>query len=71
MEEIKDKGAFLNPYVIQMDKFADSMVHLSKTFFTLEGYRGTFSKEEFEEMFHKVTDKVCENCERRDSNPHS
>lgn len=42
MGEIKDKGAFLNPYVIQMDKFADSMVHLSKTFFTLEGYRGTF-----------------------------
>ena len=41
MGEIKDKGAFLNPYVIQMDKFADSMVHLSKTFFTLEGYSFT------------------------------
>ena len=51
MGEIKEKGAFLNPYVIQMDKFADSMVHLSKTFFTLEGYKGTFSKEEVEEMF--------------------
>lgn len=66
MGEIKDKGAFLNPYVIQMDKFADSMVHLSKTFFTLEGYRGTFSKEEFEDMFYKVTEKVCENCERKE-----
>ena len=54
MGEIKEKGAFLNPYVIQMDKFADSMVHLSKTFFTLEGYKGTFSKEEFEEMFGRL-----------------
>lgn len=67
MEEIKDKGAFLNPYVIQMDKFADSMVHLSKTFFTLEGYKGTFSKEEFEEMFRKITDKVCEHCEKKEA----
>lgn len=66
MGEIREKGAFINPYVIQMDKFADSMVHLSKTFFTLEGYKGNFSKEEFEEMFQKVTDKVCENCERRE-----
>ena len=66
MAEIREKGAFVNPYVVQMDKFADSMVHLSKTFFTLEGYKGTFSKEEFEEMFGKITDKVCENCERRD-----
>ncbi len=66
MVEIKEKDVFLNPYVIQMDKFADSMVHLSKTFFTLEGYKGNFSKDEFEEMFHRVTDKVCENCERRE-----
>ena len=67
MEEIKDKGAFLNPYVIQMDKFADSMMHLSKTFFTLEGYKGTFSKEEFEEMFQKITEKVCEHCEKKNT----
>ena len=65
MVEIKEKEVFLNPYVIQMDKFADSLKHLSKTFLTLEGYRGTFSKEEIEEMFLKVTDKVCENCEKK------
>ena len=46
MEELKEKGAFSNPYVMQMDKFADSLVHLSRTFFTLEGYKGTFSREE-------------------------
>lgn len=67
MREITEKGAFLNPYVIQMDKFADSMVHLSKTFFTLEGYKGTFSKEEFEDMFRKITDKVCEKCEHKET----
>ena len=49
-----------------MDKFADSLVHLSKTFLTLEDYKGTFSKEEIEEMFLKVTDKVCDNCEKKE-----
>ena len=33
VEELKEKGAFSNPYVMQMDKFADSLVHLSRTFF--------------------------------------
>lgn len=65
MAEVKEKGVFLNPYVMQMDKFADSLIHLSKTFFTLEGYKGTFSEEEFHNMFTKVTDKVCEGCERK------
>ncbi len=65
MAEVKEKGAFLNPYVTQMDKFADSLIHLSKTFLTLEGYKGTFSKEELENMFQKVTGKVCEGCERK------
>ena len=58
MAEMKEKEAFLNPYVIQMDKFADSLVHLSKTFFTLEGYKGSFSKEEFDDMFHQKHPKL-------------
>lgn len=66
MVEVKERSAFINPYVVQMDKFADSMVHLSKTFFALEGYKGTFTNEEFEDMFHKITDKVCENCEKKE-----
>ena len=32
MEEIKGKEIFMNPYVVQMDKFADSLKHLSRTF---------------------------------------
>ena len=62
MAEIKEKEMFMNPYVIQMDKFADSLVHLSSTFLTLEKYKGTFSKDEIDEMFLRVTGKVCENC---------
>lgn len=56
---------FLNPYVIQMDKFADSLHRLSKRFLLLESSKGTLSKEEMEEMFDKITDKVCEGCQNR------
>ncbi|MGN1266712.1 MAG: SpoIIE family protein phosphatase [Dorea sp.] len=66
MAELKEKSVFLNPYVIQMDKFADSLVHLSKKFLTLEDYKKTLSKEETEDMFGKITGKVCENCEKRE-----
>lgn len=72
MEEIREKEKFrgneifMNPYVVQMDKFADSLKHLSKTFLKLESYKGTFTKEELEEMFEKVTDKVCRSCENRE-----
>lgn len=62
---MKGKEAFLNPYVIQMDKFAESLKSLSRTFLTLENYKGTFSRDELEEMFGRVTDKVCEKCEKR------
>ena len=40
MAEVKEKETFVNPYVIQMDKFADSLMHLSKTFLTLGIIRG-------------------------------
>lgn len=66
MEELKEKEIFMNPYVVQMDKFADSLKHLSRTFLKLEGYKGTFTRDELEEMFEKVTDKVCANCEKRE-----
>lgn len=63
MAEVKEKGLFLNPYVIQMDKLADSLGHLSSTFLRLEDYRMTLTKEENEEIFARVTEKVCANCE--------
>lgn len=65
MQEVKEKEVFLNPYVIQVDKFAESLKHLSNTFLKLEDYRSTFTKEENEDMFKKITEKVCANCENR------
>lgn len=67
MADIREKEIFLNPYVIQMDKLADSLGHLSNIFLKLTDYRMTFTKEENEDMFRRVTEKVCENCENREA----
>lgn len=66
MADVKEKEIFMNPYIIQMDKLADSLGHLSSTFLKLTDYRMTFTKEENEEMFRRVTEKVCETCENRE-----
>ena len=66
MARIKEQEIFVNPYVVQMDKFAESLQHLSKTFLNMEHYKGTLSKEEIDEMFDKVTGNVCAGCERKD-----
>ncbi len=66
MGEVKEREVFANPYVIQMDKFADSLKHLSETFLHLEDYKGTFTKSEVEEMFLRVSEKVCANCEKKE-----
>lgn len=66
MSEIKEKGLFINPYVIQMDRFADSLRHLSETFLSLEEYHQTFTREELEDMFIKVSERVCLNCEKKE-----
>ncbi|MCI9216457.1 SpoIIE family protein phosphatase [Lachnospiraceae bacterium 42-17] len=66
MPNISEKEIFVNPYVIQMDKLADSLGHLSSTFLKLTDYKRTFTKEENEDMFRHVTEKVCEDCENRE-----
>ncbi len=66
-EAIREKEVFQNPYVIQMDKLADSLGHLSSTFLKLADYRMTFTKEENEDMFRHITEKVCESCENREA----
>lgn len=65
MNELKERAIFLNPYVVQMDKFADSLKRLSNRFLSLEGYRGSLSDEEVENIFRTVTGKVCDGCECR------
>ena len=66
MEYIKDDQTIIsNPYITQVDKFTASLQHLSRTFLRLESARGTFTKEEIEDIFNRVTDRVCSSCEKK------
>ncbi len=65
MGSVTEREMCSNPYIIQMDKFADSLKHLSETFLYREGYKGTFTRDEIEEMFLRVSERVCANCEKR------
>ena len=65
MEDVKPRELFLNPYVCQMDKFADSLHRLSRKFLSLERKRDSLTEIELEDMVVKITDKVCGACERR------
>lgn len=65
MGSIKEQEKIANPYVVQMERFANSLKYLSETFLHLEDYKGTFTKEEVEEMFCRVTEKVCQTCDNR------
>lgn len=55
-----------SPYVAQMDKFADSLRHLSHTFLGLEEKKESLSGYEIEEMFERVKEKVCVHCEQKE-----
>ena len=68
MQELKERGTqiFTNPYVIQVDKFAGSLKKLSDAFSKLEDYRATFTNEENDDIFDRVTQKVCRECENRE-----
>ncbi|MEG0108319.1 MAG: hypothetical protein RR705_05650 [Lachnospiraceae bacterium] len=52
-----------NPYVIQMEKLADSLERLSHTFLRLENSKQTFNRDEMKEMFGQVEERICKNCE--------
>ena len=53
-----------SPYVAQIEKFADSLKQLSRTFLELEEKKQAFSNEEIEDMFQSVREKVCGHCEK-------
>ena len=66
MADIKDGQAVVtNPYVTQADKFAVSLRHLADTFLTPKEPRAEFTEDELEEIFQKIDEKVCRNCEQR------
>ncbi len=67
MEELKSgRVVQVNPYVIQMDKFVHSLEKLTKVFVQLERKHDLFTRTEMEEMYEKVSEKVCSNCANKD-----
>ncbi|MBQ8559631.1 MAG: SpoIIE family protein phosphatase [Tyzzerella sp.] len=60
------KDLEMNPYVIQIDKFVNSLEKLSKVFLDLEEKKTYFSEEELKGMCQKVCDKVCQVCGNRE-----
>ncbi len=60
------KDLEMNPYVIQIDKFVNSLGKLSKVFLELEERKFFFSEEELKGMCDKVCKTTCENCGSRE-----
>ena len=53
-----------SPYVDQIDRFAQSLQQLSRTFLALEEKKQSFSTEEIDGMFDRVRERVCSKCEK-------
>ncbi len=53
-----------SPYAVQIEKFADSLTQISHTFLKMEGRKEYFTGEEVDDMFGRVKNKVCTNCEK-------
>lgn len=67
MEDIREGQAVIrNPYVTQADKFAVSLQHLADIFLRLEGTRECFTTEEIQQIFDRVTDRVCASCVKKE-----
>lgn len=54
-----------NPYVVQVDKFVHSLDKLSKVFLKLETRKNSFTQQELEELYEKVSRNVCGKCEHQ------
>ena len=60
MEELKiGRAVQANPYVIQMDRFVQSLEKLTKVFLQLERKHDLFTKAEMEEMYEKSKMRKC------------
>ncbi len=53
-----------SPYVTQIEKYADSIKQLSRTFLHLEEKKRAFSNEEIGDMFDRAKENACRNCEK-------
>lgn len=62
MEE--GQALHMSPYVVQIEKFADSLKQLSHTFLELEEKKKSFSSEEIEDIFDRTKERVCGRCDK-------
>ncbi len=52
----------MNPYVVQMDKYAKSLEKLSKIFLVEESSNSFFEEQELEHLCERVCEKTCREC---------
>lgn len=56
----------MNPYVIQIDKFVNSLGKLSRVFLNLEEGMGQITTEEYQGMCEEVGERICKGCGHKD-----
>ena len=56
----------MNPYVIQVDKFVNSLGKLSKAFLELEENNDVFTEKQVLAMCEEICARTCEHCPRRE-----
>lgn len=56
----------MNPYVVQVDKFVNSLGKLSNVFLKLDEQGENFTEEVYQGMCEDVKERVCNHCERKE-----
>ncbi len=52
----------MNPYVVQIHKFVNSLENLSRAFLKMEDQRIGMTEEEYQEIYENVRERVCKEC---------
>lgn len=55
----------MNPYVVQIDKFVNSLDKLSHAFLRMEENKSVMTDEEYQGISEDVRERVCKGCERK------
>lgn len=56
----------MNPYVIQIDKFVNSLEKLSHAFLNMETGKNMITEEGYQDMCEDVKERVCKSCGHRE-----
>lgn len=60
------KDLEMNPYVIQVDKFVNSLGKLSHVFLNLEKETCRITEEEYQKMYEDVRERMCKSCSHKE-----